>query len=266
MFRFVILSILYNITAIGAQSKTYNGFEVPSANNGSMLTYTLNTFPPNLGEPLNVIISNQSDPRVLIETMWEGGLYNYLEAAAFGGQCLGLQMGDEQQSNLGDGNKNQTQKSLLRYQYFHNQFLGTCLETLYGGNHIRVFKQETSGAFFLSSSTEEDSTRNHALGLNAYDNGRDFFIGNATNVVIEGHPDTNTTFTGEISKRGWKYRTTVNYVDDLVPANKSRWNHYVGVQAIGGGVSDGLVAVLTVQVARDDPVNWGQWVWSILGL
>ncbi|WWC67043.1 uncharacterized protein I206_100950 [Kwoniella pini CBS 10737] len=177
--------------------------------------------------------------------MWEGGLYNYLEAAAFGGQCLGLQMGDEQQSNLGDGNKNQT---------------------LYGGNHIRVFKQETSGAFFLSSSTEEDSTRNHALGLNAYDNGRDFFIGNATNVVIEGHPDTNTTFTGEISKRGWKYRTTVNYVDDLVPANKSRWNHYVGVQAIGGGVSDGLVAVLTVQVARDDPVNWGQWVWSILGL
>ncbi|WWD06151.1 hypothetical protein V865_004236 [Kwoniella europaea PYCC6329] len=198
--------------------------------------------------------------------MLEGGLYNYLEAAAFGGQCFGLHMGDKQQSNLGDGNANQTQRSILRYQYFHNHFLGTCLESIYGGNHIRVFKQETTGAYFMSSSAEEDSSKNHQLGLNAYDSGRDLFVGNATSIAIKGHLDINTTFAGETVKRGWRYRTTVNYVDDLVPANRTRWNHYTGVQAVGGGVSDGLVAVLTIQVTKDDPELLADQVWSALGM
>ncbi|WWC57901.1 uncharacterized protein I303_100436 [Kwoniella dejecticola CBS 10117] len=239
MLARILLPNICAVLAVCVQGRAQEGFVDPSLNGGSMLTYTLNTFPPNLGEPLNVIISNQSDPRVLAETMWEGGLYTYLEAGAFGGQCLGLHMGNKQQANLGDGNKNQTQKALLRYQYFHNHFLGTCLETLYGGNHIRVFKQETSGAYFLSASTELDSKRYHQLGINAYDAG---------------------------SKRGWRYRTTVNYIEDLVPANRTKWNHYVGVQPVGGEISDGLVAVLTVQVIQEDPKHWSEWVWSALGL
>ncbi|OCF41729.1 hypothetical protein I317_04433 [Kwoniella heveanensis CBS 569] len=242
------------------------GFNDPSKTGGSMLTYTLWTTPPNLGEPLNIIISNESDPRVLEETMLDGGLYNYLEAAAFGNQCFGLHMGDKQQANLGDGLTNQTQHTILRYQYFRNHFLGTCLESIYGGNHIRVWKQYSSGAYFLSSSAEEDSTDNHKLGLNAYDAGRDLFVGNATNIRVQGHLEANQTFVGEVSKRGWKYRTTVRYIEDLVPANRTKWNHYTGVQAIGGYVSDGLVAVLTVQAQKDQPGLWSEEVSSALGL
>lgn len=35
------------------------------------------TFPPGQGEPLNVIISGNSDPRVLVDSEDNGGLLNY---------------------------------------------------------------------------------------------------------------------------------------------------------------------------------------------
>jgi hypothetical protein len=64
------------------------------------------TWPSGLGEPLNLIISNESDPRVLQPTMLEGGLYNYFEAFRYGGECLGLHMGNKQVADLGDGTGN----------------------------------------------------------------------------------------------------------------------------------------------------------------
>jgi hypothetical protein len=64
------------------------------------------TWPSGLGEPLNRIISNESDPRVLQPTMLEGGLYNYFEAFRYGGECLGLHMGNKQVADLGDGTGN----------------------------------------------------------------------------------------------------------------------------------------------------------------
>ncbi|WVN87391.1 uncharacterized protein L203_102570 [Cryptococcus depauperatus CBS 7841] len=210
-----------------AKAHGQSGFLDPKLSGGSMLT---------------------SSPRVLAETMWEGGLYNYLEAAGFGGECLGLQMGNYQQSNLGDGNRNQTQRSILRYQYFHDDILGTCLESIYGGNHIRVFRQETSGAYFFSTSAEMDSTTHHNLGLNAYDLGRNLFVGNATGVVIGDDVTTSTVIEGGIEKRGYRYKTVVTFEDGLLPENRTLWNHYTGVQLVGGAVSDGLVAVLTIDV------------------
>ncbi|WVQ93859.1 hypothetical protein IAU59_000937 [Kwoniella sp. CBS 9459] len=262
---FKLLSI-FSVITVQIISISALGFNDPSKNGGSMLTYTLQTIPPNLGEPLNIIISNESDPRVLEETMLEGGLYNYLEAAAFGNQCFGIHIGDKQQANLGDGLTNQTQHALLRYQYFKNHLLGTCLESIYGGNHIRIWRQYSSGAYFLSSSTEEDSANNHKLGLNAYDAGRDFFVGNATNTEVHGHLKPNQSFVGEVTKRGWRYRTNVTYIEDLVPVNRTNWNHYTGVQAIGGSVSDGLVAVLTIKVQKEKPGLWSNQISSALGL
>nr|XP_018266460.1 uncharacterized protein I303_00435 [Kwoniella dejecticola CBS 10117]OBR88618.1 hypothetical protein I303_00435 [Kwoniella dejecticola CBS 10117] len=259
MLARILLPNICAVLAVCVQGRAQEGFVDPSLNGGSMLTYTLNTFPPNLGEPLNVIISNQSDPRVLAETMWEGGLYTYLEAGAFGGQCLGLHMGNKQQANLGDGNKNQTQKALLRYQYFHNHFLGTCLETLYGGNHIRVFKQETSGAYFLSASTELDSKRYHQLGINAYDAGRDLFVGNATNIAIKGYLDSDASFIGGSQQE----RLEIQNHSELHRGSSASKQD---VQPVGGEISDGLVAVLTVQVIQEDPKHWSEWVWSALGL
>ncbi|WRT63434.1 uncharacterized protein IL334_000339 [Kwoniella shivajii] len=247
---FIPGSALLALCSTTIQAVVHKGFNNPILNGGSMLAY--GDWPPALGEPLNIIISNQSDPRVLVETMQEGGLYNYLEGAGFGGECFGLHMGDKQHCDLGDGYKNQTQRCILRYQYFHNEYLGTCLESIYGGNHIRVFKQEDTGAYFLSSSAEMDSQSNHDLGMNAYDSGR-------------GQSTSHTTFTGEITKRGWRYMTQIEYIDDLVPANRTKWNHYTGVQAVGGYISDGLVAVLTVRVVKDSS-SFSRDMWSAFGL
>ena len=35
------------------------------------------TFPPGQGEPLNIIISGNSDPRVLVDAQPKGGLINF---------------------------------------------------------------------------------------------------------------------------------------------------------------------------------------------
>ena len=71
------------------------GFFNPKDNGGSMLTVrrlchqpealtvlnslqqVINTFPPGLGEPLNVIITGNSDPDVLKDQETDGGLRNY---------------------------------------------------------------------------------------------------------------------------------------------------------------------------------------------
>lgn len=63
-----------------------------------------------------------------------------------------------------DADLKETQINMLRYQYFGDPFLGTCLQSIYGGGHFRLFQQQTSyvqadcqdvqanysGAYFLS--------------------------------------------------------------------------------------------------------------------
>ena len=51
-------------------------------------------------------------------------------------ECLGLHLGDPQTANLGDGNGSVNQTVEFR-QDFGNDLLGTCLESLIGGNHFR---------------------------------------------------------------------------------------------------------------------------------
>lgn len=44
------------------------------------LTYQVvnDTYPPGLGEPINVILSAKSDPEVLIDSLYDGGFQNYM--------------------------------------------------------------------------------------------------------------------------------------------------------------------------------------------
>jgi hypothetical protein len=64
-----------------------------------------------------------------------------------------MHQGGPQAANLGDGNGPVNQTTELR-QDFGNAGLGTCLETLIGGNHLRVYRQNgtlaNSGALFLA--------------------------------------------------------------------------------------------------------------------
>ena len=66
-------------------------------------------------------------------------------------ECLGIHLGDPRTANLGDGNGNVAQTMELREIF---QIGGTCEESLVGGNHFRIFRQNgtnhDTGALFLA--------------------------------------------------------------------------------------------------------------------
>jgi hypothetical protein len=70
-------------------------------------------------------------------------------------ECLGIHLGNPQTANLGDGNGNVNQTMELRENLI--PIGGTCLESLVGGNHLRMFRQNGSehntGALFLACVT-----------------------------------------------------------------------------------------------------------------
>ncbi len=51
-------------------------------------------------------------------------------------ECLGFHLGAPQTADLGDGNGSLNQAVEFRQDFGHD-FLGTCLESLIGGNHFR---------------------------------------------------------------------------------------------------------------------------------
>lgn len=92
----------------------------------------------------------------------------------FSTECLGQHSGDNQAANLGDGNGTRTrlilhhlpflifrsavnQTAVIRWDYGNVQ-LGTCEETIEGGNHFRYWIQNgpdaDSGAIFMATSYE----------------------------------------------------------------------------------------------------------------
>ena len=96
----------------------------------------------HFGEPLNVIISGNSDPRILSLS----GLHSYAKCATsttylytkltlhsslgYAEECLGLHYGRIHQANLGDGQGQQDEQFLARQTYF--PIFGTCWQSLIG--------------------------------------------------------------------------------------------------------------------------------------
>ena len=70
-------------------------------------------------------------------------------------ECLGQHIGGAQTANLGDGNGDVAQTTELREERF--SILGTCVESLVGGNHLRMYRQNginhPTGALFLACVT-----------------------------------------------------------------------------------------------------------------
>ncbi|CDO76722.1 hypothetical protein BN946_scf184796.g16 [Trametes cinnabarina] len=217
----------------------------PTAGGGSMLIDAGN----GLGEPLNVIISGLSSPQVLNED----GLINYARAIGFSTECFGIHLGNPFSANLGDGHGPVNQTTELR-QDFGNADLGTCLESLVGGNHFRVYFQNgpsaDSGAAFLAVSREEPASDNHDIVPDGYDIGRDQLVAGAVGI---------TSFDGVT------YSTTAQNVTGLLPVGSAGVNHgtSTGLRLAptfpstavddrcvptSGIAIDGIVTVLTVTI------------------
>ncbi|KAJ7622822.1 hypothetical protein DFH06DRAFT_1231572 [Mycena polygramma] len=216
---------LASLTLAAPQHKRAVAFFDPNANGGSMLDDASGgTGSPDLGEPLNVIISGLSSPGVLTDA----GFLNFAKAIGFSTECLGIHLGGPQSANLGDGNGFVNQTSELRQDY-GDSVLGTCLESLIGGNHLRVFRQNgpsaDSGALFLAVSKEENVTEGHTIVPDGYNIGRDLLVANAT---------ANPSFGGV------SYSASLQQVTGLLPAGSTGVNH--------GIATDGITSVLTVTI------------------
>ncbi|KAF9527281.1 hypothetical protein CPB83DRAFT_768758 [Crepidotus variabilis] len=221
-------SLLFAATVTGApivetleelEERASVDFFKPTDKGGSLLDQSA-----GLGEPLNVIISGKSSPEVLTKD----GFNNYARAVGYSIECFGQHRGDPQKANLGDGHGYSNEIEVLR-EHFSIPVLGTCLESLKGGNHLRMWQQNgpdaNSGALFLAVSQEEDIIEHHDIVPDGYNIGRDRFVDGAlgTKVFL------------------WKkYTTTVVERRDLIVAAAEGVNH---------GISqDGVVKVLTVTV------------------
>ncbi|KAJ3882425.1 hypothetical protein F5051DRAFT_319721 [Lentinula edodes] len=198
-------------------------FYSPLLGGGSMLDDAGDGF----GEPLNVIISGLSSPEVLTED----GIINFAKAIGFSEECLGIHLGAPQSANLGDGNGWVNQTIELRQDYGNSE-IGTCLETLIGGNHFRVFVQNgadaLSGALFLAVSQEEDLEEGHTIIPDGYNIGRDKL---ASLAVGTTHFD------------GLTYSTTARNITGLLAAGSVGVNHGIG--------TDGITTLLTVTIVDD---------------
>ncbi|KAG1748596.1 hypothetical protein EDB19DRAFT_1682560 [Suillus lakei] len=193
------------------------GWTDPRLNGGRFLDFTT----PKYGEPLNVIISNQSDPFILTDA----GFRLYYKSIGFSEECLGLHYGDIHEADLGDGDSKKSEHILARQYYF--PMWGTCWESIAGGNHFRAWKQNGSaidtGAWFLAVSKEMDSTKNHMIIPDGYNIGRDLLVEAAASV-------------SHWNSRWWQ--ADVEWRTGLLEPGHKGINHAIA--------QDGRIAILTV--------------------
>jgi hypothetical protein len=194
----------------------------PRPGGGSLLDHDSG----GLGEPLNVIISGLSDPWVLAD----GGFLHFANAIGFGKECLGAHLGAPQTANLGDGNGWVNQTFELRNDY-GNPDIGTCWESLVGGNHLRWWRQNGpkahTNALFLAVSEERNVHEGHTIAKNGYNAGRDSLVKSALKLK---------------KYRGVKYKTVAQRITGLIPPGSTGINH--------GIPTDGVVVLLTVTIVK----------------
>ncbi|KAF8510500.1 hypothetical protein BU17DRAFT_55307 [Hysterangium stoloniferum] len=200
-------------------SVNQTGWEDPRKGGGRMLDYATRC---NYGEPLNVIISGNSDPRILdLE-----GLILYSYSLGYAEECLGLHVGRVHQANLGDGQGLIDEQYLARQTYF--PIFGTCWQSIIGGQHFRAWQQNTTQACLFrscwcSSASLQNSGRNHMIVPNGYNLGRDWLVKRA----IAG-----------TSWRGMYWAAEVDWHEGLLEPGRQNINHNIS--------QDGVTAILTV--------------------
>lgn len=142
-------------------------------------------------EPLNVIVSGASDP--YYNTL--DNFNNWLWAVGMDPtECFGIHGGGYDYVDLADGNPLQQQLEEPR-QVTIGDGVGSCGESLLGGNHLRVYQQNGTNAWFLAASTEHLVNGQHDIDNDGYNVGRDQFVAKA----LQGGSYNNCNFPGATS-------------------------------------------------------------------
>ncbi|KZT38793.1 hypothetical protein SISSUDRAFT_1046551 [Sistotremastrum suecicum HHB10207 ss-3] len=214
------VSWFWDVGVLGAENRSGSegvayGWMDPRLDGGRMIDFTT----PRRGEPLNIIISGLSDPRILTDD----GFKSYISTIGFAPECLGIHIGARHRADLGDGNGPQVERLLSRQCHFGIPVLGSCLESLIGGFHFRGWRQEESKAWFLGVSKEFSLLKHHAITPDGYNIGRNWFVGRA----LKG---------GRLG--GTRWTASVEWNADLLIPGRIGINH--------GIKQDGRVAILTI--------------------
>ncbi|BGP57086.1 hypothetical protein JCM8202v2_004724 [Rhodotorula sphaerocarpa] len=154
-----------------------------------------------------------------------------LTLAGLWNECANLHLGDPQVADLGDGKGWERELFVMRESVWPFPWVGSCLETITGGNHFRAYKQNgteaNSGAWFLAASKEVDLRGKHKIAHDGYNLGRNLLVEKAT---------------GGSSYLNRRYEARVEWVEDLLDPGSEGMAH--------GIAQDGRVAILTVTVFR----------------
>ncbi|KAF8258143.1 hypothetical protein EI94DRAFT_1755467 [Lactarius quietus] len=203
-------------------------FVNPNLHGGSLLDRAPNTGTPLLGEPLNVIISGLSSPEVLTNA----GFKKFANMLGFGIECFGAHLGDPQTANLGDGHGWVNQTIELRQDY-GNADIGSCLESLLGGNHFRLFRQDGPFAIrarcSLRAVSEEENLHDHHTILR-------------TVIILAGDDKLVSDAVGVKKYKGVTYQTEVLRLTGLLPPGSDGVNHRIP--------TDGVTALLTIKIIK----------------
>ncbi|KAG5350293.1 hypothetical protein C0989_011717 [Termitomyces sp. Mn162] len=268
---------LRRASSLSSRKVPEQGFYNPLDNGGSFLTKIPVTFPMGQGEPVNTIISGNSDEAILVDSETDGGLRNYFESLGFSAECLGQKESTHQAVNLGDGHGFLNETAVIRWDY-GDPSLGTCKETIQGGNHFRYWIQNgpdaNSGAIFMAVSYELPLAQQHDIIPNGYNLARcillvsfsqqcsniarfsDWLIGNITQSSIPTLTLSNaTTYNGTTSANGFTYHSDILYVSGLLPNTSDGINHNLTVAVSGRNAVDGFVAILTVKITEKPPTS-----------
>lgn len=175
------------------------------------------------------------------------GFLVWATALGFGVSCLG--QGDDEgfmYANLGRENPYVRQGSMsgnngvLRWNYGLPS-VGTCRETIEGGNHFRWFTQHTrkaGTAIFLAASLEQGLSKAHSVASNGYNLGRDNVVELATQ-------------SGGIEWEGNRFNATVRWIEAGRLLNTTSHNiNHPDVAPPNGTAIDGRVAVLYVHTIQ----------------
>ncbi|EST09788.1 hypothetical protein PSEUBRA_000172 [Kalmanozyma brasiliensis GHG001] len=219
----------------GTGDPSLPGWLDPRTHGGSMLDLVGN----GLREPINVIISGHSDAHVLSDL----GLKDYIRTIGFSFECLNLHMGNLQRADLGDGKGWTPEMFEYRETGFPGapgRWVGACWESLYGGNHFRVWKQNgthaNTGAWFLAVSKEKNLKYHHTIDRDGYNVGRDLLV-----AAAERGGRWNSVY----------YKADVEWIDGLLEAGRHGINHNIG--------QDGRTAVLTVRKVESLSKGFAFW-------
>ncbi|KAF8310277.1 hypothetical protein DL93DRAFT_2099502 [Clavulina sp. PMI_390] len=199
-----------------------DGWRDPRVGGGSMINRAVKKLGGWLGEPINVIVSGDSDKHILSAN----GFGQYAMSLGFADECMKQHRGGKQIADLGDGLGPKEQYSIFRQHYF--PIFGTCWESLAGGQHFRTWRQNgpdaNTGAWFIAASQEKYLGEHHTIVADGYNLGRDYLVERA----VEGG-----------SWKGMWWKADVEWREGLLEPGAEGINHNI--------TQDGLVAILTVR-------------------